>query len=108
MGTNSPQGTDVAQRYLGASSHHSVKFSSSRISSTHGPNKFNVIKSAKFEVGAQKAYLNFHKFYFYNAELKILQGLSIHTLMSMHLHHLLQNWDKEVINRPQSSRPAYR
>lgn len=99
MGTNTPQGTDVAQRYLEASSHHFAKFSSSRISSTHGPNKFNVIKSAKFKVGAQNAYLNVHKFYFYNAALKILQGLSIHILMSIHLHHLLQSWDKEAINR---------
>lgn len=51
------------------------------------PNKFNVIKSAKFKVGAQNAYLNVHKFYFYNAALKILQGLSIHILMSIYLHY---------------------
>lgn len=63
------------------------------------PNKFNVIKSAKFKVGAQNAYLNVHKFYFYNAALKILQGLSIHILMSIYLHYLLQSWDKEAINR---------
>lgn len=102
MGTNTPQGADVAQRYLGASSHHSAKLS--RISSTHGPNKFNIIKSAKFKVGAQNVYLNVHKFYFYNAELKILQGLSIHILMFIHPHHFLKNWGKEVINRPLSSR----
>lgn len=104
MGTNTPQGADVAQRYLGASSHHSAKLSSSRISSTHGPNKFNVIKSAKFKVGAQNVYLNVHKFYFYNAKLEILQGLSIHILMSTHPHYFLKNWGKEVINRPLSSR----
>lgn len=101
MAQTPPQGTDVAQRYLGASSHHSAKLSSSRISSTHGPKRFNVIKSAKFKVGAQNVYLNVHKFYFYNAELEILQGLSIHILLSM---HFLKNWGKEVINRPLSSR----
>lgn len=47
MGTNTPpQDTDAAQRYLGAASDHSFeKFSSSRINCTHGPNKFNAIKS---------------------------------------------------------------
>lgn len=60
-----------------------------------------LLKSAKFKVGAQNVYLNVHKFYFYNAELEILQGLSIHILMSM---HFLKNWGKEVINRPLSSR----
>lgn len=41
-----PQDTDAAQRYLGAAFDHSFeKFSSSRINCTHGPNKFNAIKS---------------------------------------------------------------
>lgn len=47
---HTPQDTDAAQGYLGAASDQSFeKFSSSRINCTHGPNKFNIIKSAKFK-----------------------------------------------------------